>query len=243
MISTVDPQARHTRKSSAHKRDGYKAHLAGEPETGLVTECALTAATAPDGPTGVGLLAGEAPGLEVLGDSAYGSGETRAAFRAAGHIQTIKPLPLASATRDGFTTHDFQVDRRAGTVTCPAGYQAPITASGQASFGRRRCARCPLRSRCTTATGGRTVRVHPHDDELRAARRHATTRAFHDSYRRWRPMVERSIAWLVADGCRRVPYRGLERNSLWLSARVAALNLRRLLALGLARRDDAWVLT
>ena len=242
VISTVDPQARHTRKTAAHKRDGYKAHLAGEPETGLVTECALTVATAPDGPTGVGLLAGEAPGLEVLGDSAYGSGETRAALCAAGHIQTIKPLPLASATPGGFTTHDFQVDQQAGTVTCPAGYQTRITASGQASFGRR-CGRCPLRSRCTTATGGHTVRIHPHDDELRAARRHATTRAFHDSYRRWRPMVERSIAWLVANGCRRVPYRGLERNSLWLSVRVAALNLRRLLALGLARRDGAWVLT
>jgi Transposase DDE domain len=55
-------------------------------------------------------------------------------------------------------------------------------------------------------------------------------------------MVERSIAWLPADGCRRVPYRGIERNQVWLSVRVAALNLRRLLALGLARRGGAWVL-
>ena len=81
MISTVDPQARHARKTSAHKRDGYKGHLAVEPETGLVTECALTAAAAPDGPTGIGLLGAEQSGLEVLGDSAYGGGETRAALR------------------------------------------------------------------------------------------------------------------------------------------------------------------
>jgi hypothetical protein len=54
VISTVDPQARHARKTSAHRRDGDKAHLAAEPETGLVTGCALTAAAAPDGPTGVG---------------------------------------------------------------------------------------------------------------------------------------------------------------------------------------------
>jgi hypothetical protein len=53
-------------------------------------------------------------------------------------------------------------------------------------------------------------------------------------------MVERSIAWLVADGCRRVPYHGVERNQMWLSVRVAALNLRRLLVLGLARQDGAW---
>jgi len=241
VISTVDPQARHTRKTSAHKRDGYKGHIAAEPESGLVTECALTAATAPDGPTGVELLAGELPGLEVLGDSGYGSGQTRAALGAAGHTQTIKPAPLAAAVPGGFTIHDFQVDPQAGTVTCPAGYQARLTKSGQARFARH-CQRCPLRQRCTTATGGRTIRVHPHDSELRAARRRATTRGFQQSYRRWRPMVERSLAWLVADGCRRVPYRGIDRNDLWWSMRVAAVNLRRLLVLGLSCQDGAWAL-
>jgi hypothetical protein len=48
-------------------------------------------------------------------------------------------------------------------------------------------------------------------------------------------MVERSIAWLVADGGRRVPYRGIERNEVWWLVRVAAVNLRRLLVLGLDR--------
>jgi hypothetical protein len=241
VLSTVDPQARHTRKTSAHKRDGYKAHVAAEPETGLFTACALTAANAADGPTGLQLLDGEEPGLEVLGDSAYGGGETRAALTAAGHAQTIKPVPLAVAVAGGFTKHDFAVDPEGGTVTCPAGYQARISASGQASFARY-CQRCRLRERCTTATSGRRFHLHPHEDELRVAHHRATTHAFQASYRRWRPMVERSIAWLVADGCRRVPYRGIERNHLWLSVRVAALNLRRLLALGLARRDGAWVL-
>ena len=49
------------------------------------------------------------------------------------------------------------------------------------------------------------------------------------------------ISWLVADGCRRVPYHGIKRH-VWLSVRVAALNLRRLLTLGLTWRDGAWVL-
>ena len=55
-------------------------------------------------------------------------------------------------------------------------------------------------------------------------------------------MLAEDVAGLVADGCRRVPYRGVERNDLWWSARVAAVNLRRLLVLGLARQDGAWVL-
>jgi hypothetical protein len=241
VISTVDPQARHARKTSTQRRDGFKAHIAAEPETGLVTECALTAANVADGPTGIELLAGEQPGLEVLGDSAYGSGATRAALRVAGHLQTIKPIRLQSAVPGGFTIHDFRLDRQAGILWCPAGRTAPISSSGRASFARA-CPSCPLRRRCTTAKQGRTIHLHPHEDELRAARRRATTRSFQQRYRRWRPMVERSLAWRVADGCRRVPYRGIQRNDLWWSVRVAAVNLRRLLALGLARRDQSWVL-
>ena len=66
---------------------------------------------------------------------------------------------------------------------------------------------------------------------------------FTDDYRRWRPMVERSIAWLVARGHRRVRYRGVERNQLGLSHRVAAINLRRLVNLGLTRDGPTWILS
>jgi len=46
-----------------------------------------------------------------------------------------------------------------------------------------------------------------------------------DAYRQHRPMVERSIAWLVANGHRRVRYRGVERNRIALSVRAATINL------------------
>src|SRR6266511_4249526 len=97
VISVVDPDARHMHKSVSSYRDGYKAHLAVEPETGLVTAAALTPANAADGSAGVQLLVDEPQGLEVLADSAYGGGPTRSALRAAGHQQTIKPLPLRAA--------------------------------------------------------------------------------------------------------------------------------------------------
>ncbi len=57
-------------KSVSEYRDGFKAHIAVEPETGLITACALTPANRADGPTGVELLANEKPGLQVLADSA-----------------------------------------------------------------------------------------------------------------------------------------------------------------------------
>jgi len=52
------------------------------------------------------------------------------------------------------------------------------------------------------------------------------------------PPVERAIAWLVAHGNRRVPYRGVTKNNTWLHNRAAALNLRRLVNLGLTRTSD-----
>jgi len=240
VISTVDPEARHMHKSRSEYRDGYKANVAVEPETGIITGASITPANASDGPAGVALLAGEEPGLQVLGDSAYGSGETRAALRRQGHGQAIKAIPLRRAVPGGFDRDDFVVDHDARTVTCPAGHTVAITANGHAIFGWR-CLDCPLAQQCTTSKSGRTLNITQHDRELVEARRTWQEGSFAEEYRRWRPMVERSIAWLVADGHRTVRYRGIQRNQLGLSLRVAALNLRRLINLGLDH-NGTWVL-
>jgi hypothetical protein len=44
VISTVDPDARHTRKSPEARRDGYRAHVAADPDTGIITGEKLTRA-------------------------------------------------------------------------------------------------------------------------------------------------------------------------------------------------------
>jgi IS5 family transposase len=240
VISTVDPEARHMHKSRSEYRDGYKAHIAIEPETGLVTAAALTPANAPDGSTGVVLLANEEPGLQILGDGAYGSGETLDALGKAKHQRAIKPWPTTPAVPGGFEREDFVVDESAGTATCPAAHTVSITSGRSAVFGVR-CRGCPLRERCTTSKDGRTLRLHPHDSELMESRRAWRAGEFAEDYRRWRPMVERSIAWLVADNHRRVRFRGVERNQLGLSLRIAAINLRRLVNLGL-EHDGEWIL-
>lgn len=232
VISTVDPEARHMHKSRSSYRDGYKAHLAVEPETGLVTAAALTPANTADGPTGVAMLDGEGAGLEVLADSAYGSGEVRVALAKRKHRAFIKPIPLRPAVPGGFTIDDFSIDTTAGTVTCPQSHTVPISPRGNANFGSR-CRGCPLRERCTRSGKGRHITVHPHHDTMFVARRQAETEEFKTRYRRHRPMAERSIAWLVAGGHRRVRYRGVVRNQMWLSVRTAAINLRRLVNLGL----------
>lgn len=242
MISTVDPDARHMHKSVSEYRDGFKAHIAVEPETGIVTACALTPANAADGPTGVTLLDGEQRGLQVLADSAYGSSEVRVELRRRRHRTAIKAIPLRRPVPGGFDRDDFIIDHRNRTATCPAGQRVHITVKGHATFGTR-CNGCALRERCTTSKDGRTLHISEHDATLVEARRAWRDGDFAEDYRQWRPMVERSIAWLVAHGHRRVRYRGIDRNKLGLSHRVAALNLRRLINLGLDHNGRRWILT
>jgi Transposase domain (DUF772)/Transposase DDE domain len=45
VISVNDPAARHTRKSQQARRDGYRAHVAAEPGTGIITDEKLTGAS------------------------------------------------------------------------------------------------------------------------------------------------------------------------------------------------------
>ena len=170
----------------------------------------------------------------MLGDSAYGTADMLAAVEAGGHTPIIKPWPLRPAVTDGFTIDDFTVDETAGTATCPNRITRPITSTRAVIFGTA-CRDCPLRARCTTSRTGRSLRLHPHDALQRTHRVRAQDRQFQAVYRQHRPMVERSIAWLVAGGNRRLRFRGTRLNDLWLHHRVAALNLRRLLVLGLTR--------
>jgi hypothetical protein len=243
VISVTDPDARHAHKTVHRRQDGFKAHIAIEPDTGIITDCELTKTSGQhsgDAQVGPGLLADEPDPTVVLGDSAYGSGDARAELAEAGHQAVIKPIPLQAAVSGGFTMDDFIIDDDAGTATCPNGLTRRITPSRSVTFGAG-CTGCPLRAQCTTSRTGRTISVHPHEALLRAARRQAETPEFQTVYRQHRPMVERSIAWLTR-GNRRVRYRGVRKNDHWLHHRVAGLNLRRLLVLGLARINGTWAI-
>jgi hypothetical protein len=175
-----------------------------------------------------------------LGDSAYATGDMLHTLDGKKWTPLLKPWPVKPAVEGGFTIDDFTHDCAAGTLTCPAGVSRQVTKSRKAVFGIA-CRECPLRSRCTTAKKGRTVELHPHDLLQREHRRRAEHEGFQTVYRQHRPMVERSIAWLTR-GARRVPYRGTEKNNNWLHHRVAALNLRRLLAMGLTNENGTWAL-
>jgi IS5 family transposase len=250
VVSVVDPEARHIHKNRTRHQEGFKGHVSFEPETGLFTAVALTGGSGAgnhEATVAAGLLADEQEELTVLGDTAYGTGDLCERLQADGHSAVIKPPPPRQAIPGGFTIDDFTIDDQAGRVTCPAGHTVALgrphadgTRLGQF---KAACHGCPLRQRCTTSKTGRVLSVHPQHALLAAARRAAADPAWQDEYRRWRPPVERAIAWLVARGNRRVPYRGIAKNNTWLHNRAAALNLRRLVNLGLTRTSDGtWAL-
>ena len=266
VVSAVDPDARHTRKSPEARRDGYRAHVAAEPQTGIITDEKLTKASGEDnsdpavaaeflaaehasrdehGQDGAG---GGSPGradgrqpLSWYADSAYGTGDLRDAIGQAGDAAVIKPKPLAPAVGGGFTLDDFTVSEDDGTVTCPNGITRRITARRNVTFGAA-CRGCPLRARCTTSKTGRALILHEHDSLLRAARRDWP--GLREDYMTHRPNVERAVAQVATFRGRRLklPYRGETRNNAWLKRRTAALNLRNLLGKGLTRRAGAWAL-
>jgi hypothetical protein len=301
VISTVDPEARHTRKSPEARRDGYRAHLVAEPGTGLITDEELTkaagsdnsdaaiadafltrdtettdseatdseATTDSDRPSGdgetvsgtadgedqsdrngsaaaIGTGDGQAAPVEPVrswfADSAYGTGDLRAAIATVGHRAVIKPKPLQVAVNGGFSVDDFTVDEQAATVTCPNQVTRPISPGRVATFGSL-CRSCPLAARCTTSKTGRKIVLHEHDDHLRAARRTwADNPDLRAEYARHRPNVERAVAQVATRGGRRLKlrYRGTAKNNAWLKRRTAALNLRNLIGCGLDRANDTW---
>ncbi|MGQ0802660.1 MAG: IS1182 family transposase [Actinomycetota bacterium] len=250
VIGTVDPDTRHGHKTDARSFDGYKAHVAIDPDHELVTATAVTPGNAGDASVVLELLEtelAEATPAErpvVYGDAAYGTGPVLAAFETHGVIGRVKVQP-PSGVAGRFTKDDFAIDLAARTVTCPAGRTVPILGrvEAYAEFGRA-CLACPLVDRCTTRPRGRTIQINPHEALLAAGRAATRDPVWRADYRATRPKVERKLAHLVRrrHGGRRARVRGRLKVDADFTLLAAAVNLARLAVLGLAGSGGTWAL-
>jgi hypothetical protein len=224
IISTVDPQARHGHKTAAHGFDGYKAHVAVDPDSEVICAAEVSPATTGDAVVAPMLLDDLVQGQSeqtaravVYGDSAYGAKD------------------------------QFRLDLQAGTLTCPARVMVRIRPArrggGRARFGPA-CGVCPLRDACTTSLRGRVVAIHPREAELTAARARQRDPIWLADYRATRPKVERKLAHLLRrrHGGRRARVRGLVRVTQDFKLLAAAVNLARLATLGLRSTPSGWQL-
>jgi len=244
IISTVDRQMRHGRKSSSTRFDGYKGHVAVEPTTGLITNVEVRPGNEYDGEAAEGLVSEQAERYAltpkaIIGDHAFTDAERRHTFTQQG-IEVVGPV--GGHKRSGrFPKSAFQIDLDGGIVSCPAGrttnkYTSYLDDRGRQwrtfFFPCKVCQACPLRARCTTAKRtGRSIRIHPYEPLLQAARAYQETDEFQERYRGARSTVERTIAHLVRHGFRLARYFGqakVKLQALWVAA---AVNLQRLMAL------------
>lgn len=248
VISTVDPQTRHGHKTSARGFDGYKGHIAVDPDSEIITNTVVSPGNTGDGASATDLLTDDLPAnaaaddvpcdpIVVYGDAAYGSGDLLADLDDADVVNMCKVARPTSP--DGrFTKDEFTIDQDAGVVHCPAGNTAPLRGAGEgkaASFGPV-CQSCPLAAMCTAAKNGRTVRVGPHETLLADARARQRDPEWIADYRATRPKVERKIGHLMRrrHGGRRARMRGQTKIAADFSLLAAAVNMARLGVLGYA---------
>jgi Transposase DDE domain/Transposase domain (DUF772) len=257
VISTVDPEARHGHKTASRGFDGYKGHIAVDPDSEIITATEVTAGNAGDATVAEALLTDVLPspthsrdtssptpsnrqpeeGIEVYGDASYGTAELVEKVEAAGLEANMKVQPPSPPRTGMFSQDDFAVDAQARSVTCPRGVLVVLRTmsdgSKLADFGEH-CNGCPMRPQCTVSKEGRSVRLHPKHAVLDRARKRQRDPDWRARYRATRPKVERKIAHLMRrkHGGRRARMRGRLLVGHDFALLAAAVNLARLAVLG-----------
>ncbi len=258
VISTVDPDARHGHKTQVRGFDGYKGHVAADPDSEIITGTVVTPGNVGDAIAAEELIddllnpdttdsteAGEVP--KVYGDSAYGTGEFQQRLDDADIDSGCRTQP-PTAKGGMFAKDAFNVDLDADTVTCPAEVTVTLRrkddGSGTAYFAEA-CTDCPLRSQCTNAENGRTIWIGHHEAALTRARARQTDPAWQTDYKATRPKIERKLAHLMRrrHGGRRARVRGRPKVDADFNLLAAAVNLARLAALGLTSTPTGWAAT
>jgi transposase len=234
LVSLHDPEMRHGRKSARKRFDGHKAAVATDTDSQLIAAVAVLPGNAQDHERALALVEQSEANTgctvaEAHADGAYGDGETRQAFADAGR-ELIAKAPTDGATGQ-FPKSAFRLDLAAGTCGCPGGQHStdlrPLKWGGAIfHFAAAVCGACPLRSQCVKGAGGRTIRVHPREGLLQAARARQASPAGRDDRTR-RQVVEHRIARLVQLGIRQARYVGRTKTlfQLLLAAAVANLTL------------------
>jgi hypothetical protein len=230
--SIEDPEMRHGRKSKHKRFNGYKRHLATSLADDLILAGAVTPANRPEDEAAAPLKADiERQGLGPIDalyiDRGYLSSPVVPAVLKAGGTVLCRPWGLA--TGEVFSKHDFQLNLRAKTLTCPGGHTESFRLGSVVEFPAAECDRCPLRAQCTTAAPGhgRTVSLGEDEPFQHRLRQRAATRAGRAQLRQ-RVEVEHRLAHLGARQGRRARYKGGRKNLFDVRRTAAVLNLQTL---------------
>jgi transposase len=174
------------------------------------------------------------PGQQVV-DGGYMSAPNLVASARRG-IDLLGPLPPSSSPQarqpDGLSADQFCLDEVAQVAICPAGQRSRRGILRDKAtvfrFAPKVCAACPLRPRCCSGQGGRSLHISHHHAVLQAARARQKTAEFKASYRQHRGGGEGCLSALVrAHGLRVGRYIGHAKRHLQALFTAVAVNLRR----------------
>ena len=204
IISTVDTEMRHGRKSSSQRFDGYKLSVAAThgPEP-LIVAVHVAPAGEQDGPQAKHLIdsqPAERQPKRILGDTAYGTGPVRDEMAQRG-VEVLAPVPESPTAEGRLGKQDFTIAPDATTVTCPAGHTVKVSTSNtgrrSVTFPRRVCGACPLRDQCCPGQPHRKIDLREHEELLIAARLALADVSVAEHLRRTRPRIERLLGLLA----------------------------------------------
>jgi hypothetical protein len=233
VISVIDPEMQHGRKSSQSRFDGYKLSAAVTNSTvPLITAVHVAPGGESDGPQAKHLIDAQPEVRKpqrILGDTAYGNGVVRSEL-AERDVEVLAPVPEGAVDEDRVGKRDFTIDPAGGTVTCPAGHTAQITTSKKgirtARIARAVCGSCPLKERCCPGRANRQVALGEHEELQIAARQALNDPDTAKHLRHTRPRIERLLGLLACRyGARKSRYIGSDKATLQASWAAALVNL------------------
>lgn len=233
VISVVDPEMQHGRKSSSQRFDGFKLSAAvTNTDVPLIMAVHVAPGGEADGPQAKHLIdaqAGEWRPGRILGDTAYGNGPVRKEL-ADRDVVVLAPVPEGEIVEGRLGKRAFMIDPAAGTVRCPAGHTAQVTTSKSgargANFSRAACRDCPLKEQCCPGRPNRHINLGQHEELLIAARQALADRDTAAHLRHTRPRIERLLGLLaVRYGARKSRYLGTKKARLQASWAAALVNL------------------
>jgi len=225
-ISTTDPDASVTRRGKGKSKLKYQIHRGVDSKHELITATEVTPGEVHEAHRMQSLIDTHEKNTETIvetavADSKYGSIENYLACHDRGikaHFTSLEEAQHGTGTKKGiFDKEAFTYNAESDTFTCPAGktmkrrkfykkrqHYEYITAAGT-------CNRCQLKSQCTKAKSGRTLKRHIRQDDLDSMLQQARSLESKKDIRTRQHLMERTFAQGTRYGYQRARWRGLWR--------------------------------
>jgi len=243
-ISTTDPDASVTRREKGKSKLKYQVHRGVDQKCEVITATEVTPGEVHESHRLESLVDNHEKNTEitvetVIADSKYGSIENYLACQdrdIQAHFSSLEQTQQGSGTKKGiFAKEAFSYNAATDTFTCPAGQ----TLKKRRFYKKRQhyeyvavagtCNRCQLKTQCTKAKSGRTLKRHVRQDDLDSMLKQASSPESKKDIGTRQHLMERTFAQATRYGYQRARWRRLWRVQIQEYLTAAIQNIKILL--------------